>query len=353
MKIAGRLLTKLVLLYVAVVVPAVVIAGIGVRQFAYIVIVHGDMMTMDKLPLFLRQTGSYLIGTTVVTALVAGIVAWLVARHIVQPLARIKRVAAAVAGGDYSPRLRETARGELGELAAAIDQMTESLSRVEQLRRDLVANVAHELRTPLTGAQGLLHAMADGLLPLDQTNVGQVAEELARLTRLVDAIHQLSVSDAAAGHPVPLVPLDLSTTTREILGGMMPLFEQKELAVAYQPAPAAVMVLGDRDRVVQVLVNLLDNACKYTPEGQWVRVTVTGDGQVAIANGGPGIPEGDLPHIFERFYRGDKSRSRETGGAGIGLAIVKNLLAAMEGQISVESGPGETCFRVRLPLAGV
>ncbi|HEY3369174.1 MAG TPA: ATP-binding protein [Symbiobacteriaceae bacterium] len=344
------LLSRLAFVQIGVVVLAVVAAGVGVRQLAYLVIIHGDMMTTDKLPGFLRQTGYWLAGTTVVTSVAAGVLAWLLARQIIRPLLRIQEVAAAVAAGDYSRRLGESARDELGRLARAIDQMTESLSRVEQLRRDLVQNVAHELRTPLTSAQGLLCAMRDGLLPADERNLEQVAEEVARLTRLVEAIHSLSVSDAVPRGGLVRAPLDLSRTVGEVLAGMMPLFEARALAVTADLPPAGPVVLANRDALVQVLVNLLDNAGKYAPEGEWVRVVVDGSGTVAIGNGGPGIQPADLPHIFERFYRADKSRSRETGGAGIGLAIVQNLVDAQEGRVWAESRPGETWLRVRLPL---
>jgi signal transduction histidine kinase len=339
---------RLAAVHIAVVVAAVAAAGIGVRQLAYLVIIHGDMMTHDKLPGFLRQTGYWLVGTTVLTSLAAGLVAWLLARQIVRPLRRIQEVAAAVAAGDYSRRTRVHSRDELGRLAGAIDQMTESLAGVEQLRRDLVANVAHELRTPLTGAQGLLCAMRDGLLPADERNLEQVAEEIARLTRLVQALHDLSVSDAMPRGSVPLAPVDLGEVVGDVLAGMMPLFEQKGLAPACSLPAGGPVVLANRDALVQVLVNLLDNACKYTPQGEWVRVGVAEDGTVTICNGGPGIGPEDLPHIFERFYRAEKSRSRERGGAGIGLALVRNLVDAQDGRVWAESRPGETCFRVQL-----
>lgn len=343
------LLSRLAIVQIVVVIIAAVAAGTGVRQFAYRVIIQGDMMTADKLPEFLRQTRFYLVAISGVTAAVAALSAWFLFRQIARPLARIQRVASAVAAGDYSVRLEEPTQDELGRLAGDIDRMTESLARIEQMRRDLVANVAHELRTPLTGAQGLLHAMRDGLLPASEQNFEQVAEEIARLSRLVDALHQLSLSDGVPRGALRREPVDLALIAGDVLAGMMPLFEQRDLTVAYQPPSVPVIVLANRDALVQVLVNLLDNACKYTPEGEWVTVDVHLPGEVDIRNGGPGIGPADLPRIFERFYRVEKSRARDTGGAGIGLAIVKNLVDAQGGRVSVESREGETVFRVWLP----
>lgn|GEM_PF-6483000 len=348
----GSLLSRLALVQVAVVSLAALAAGIGVRQFAYSVIIHGDMMTMDKLPDFLRQTRFYLTAVVAVTALVAGLAAWLLFRQIIRPLGRIERVAGAVASGDYSQRIGERRGDELGRLAGAIDGMTESLAKVEQLRRDLVANVAHELRTPLTATQGLLFAMRDGLMPADAASLEQAAEELARLGRLVEALHQLSLSDAVPRGGLACEPLDLGSLAAEVTTGMMPLFEQKSIQVRVAVLP--VFVNGNRDALVQMLVNLLDNAAKYTPEGGWVRVEAGEEGRMSVANSGPGIAPADLPSVFERFYRGEKSRSRETGGAGIGLAIVRNLAEAQGGEIWAESGGGETIFYIRLiePEAG-
>lgn len=348
-RIRLSLLSRLALTITAVVVLATVAAGTGVRRFAHLVIVQGDMMTMDRLPAFLRETGFYLTGVTMVTAAVSVIAAWLLVRQIIRPLLRIEQMAARVAAGDYSRRLDERGADELARLAGAIDEMTAALAHVEQMRRDLVANVAHELRTPLTATQGLLFAMRDGLMPASQENLEQAAEELGRLTRLVEALQELSRSDAT--RRLERAPLDLQALAADVLAGMMPLFEERQVGVRREPGPP-VAVLANRDALVQVLVNLLDNAAKYTPPGGWVRMHVTPEGEAAISNSGPGISAADLPRVFERFYRGEKSRSRVTGGAGIGLAIVKNLMEAMGGDVRAESGDGVTTFTIRLERSG-
>lgn len=349
-RLGGSLLARLALANMAVVIAAVVVAGFGVRQFASMVIVQGDMMTMDRLPEFLSQTRFWLVGVSLLTTAAAALVAWLLFRQIMGPLLRMEAVTAAVAAGDYSQRLGERRPDELGRLARAIDSMTGSLAQVEQMRRDLVANIAHELRTPLTSTQGLLCAMRDGLLEPNEKNLEAAAEELARLTRLVEALHQLSVSDTVPRGGLQLEPIDLGDLAASVTDGMMPLFEQKQITVTVKTEPAAIM--GNRDALVQVLVNLLDNAAKYTPVGGWVRVIAPGDATLTIANSGPGIDPADLPRIFERFYRGEKSRSRETGGAGIGLAIVQNLVEAHGGTVTAHSDGEGTSLIVRLKRPG-
>ncbi|HYG60591.1 MAG TPA: HAMP domain-containing protein, partial [Symbiobacteriaceae bacterium] len=243
----GSLLSRLALTNIAAVVLAAVAAGVGVRRFAYLVIVQGDMMTMDKLPQFLSQTRLYLGLVAMATVLVAGLAAWLLFRQIIRPLQRMEEVAASVAAGDYSRRVQAQGTDEVGRLAGAIDAMTESLSQVEQLRRDLIANVAHELRTPLTATQGLLHAMRDGLMEPSQRNLDAAGEELGRLTRLVEALHQLSLTDAVPRGGLPCGPVDLVALVDEVLTGMMPLFEQKAIRAAWRPPGEPVWALANRD----------------------------------------------------------------------------------------------------------
>jgi two-component system, OmpR family, sensor histidine kinase BaeS len=369
-RLTRSLLGRLLLANLAAVAAATLLAGLGALAMADMIIVRGDMMMAEHYAEFRRQIGWYLLAVGALTFGVAGGVSWYLSRSILRPVGRIRQVAEAVAAGDYRPRLREPAGAsglgdpgvalglrdaggdELSDLAAAIDRMTESLARVEQLRRDLVANVAHELRTPLTSAHGLLCAVRDRLIPADEHAMEQVAEELSRLIRLVDALHQLSVSDAAHLRTGERRRIDAGALLQEVAAGMLPLFEvrRQELIVTTGPSPA--WVKADRDSLVQVLVNLLENASKYGPEGEPVQAAcavANGAVLLSVTNGGPGIDPADLPRIFERFYRTEKSRSRESGGAGIGLAIVKNLVEAHGGAVMAESRPDETCFRVRLP----
>lgn len=349
----GSLLTRLLLVNLTAVAGATLLAGIGVSVMADIVIVRGDMMVAEHYQEFQRQTGWYLLTMSAFTFLVAGGATWYLTRQIIRPIDRIKQVAEAVAGGDYRLRLHEPIGGELGNLAAAIDRMTESLERVEQLRRDLMANVAHELRTPLTSAHGLICAVRDRLVPANEDTLDQVGEDLARLIRLVEAIHQLSLSDAATIRELPRTRLDLAALVREVSAGMAPLYEVKRQELAVDPGPRPLWVQGNRDALVQVLVNLLDNAAKYATEGARIEVMCTTRDRMAcvsVVNGGPGIDPVDLPHIFERFYRTEKSRSRDLGGAGIGLAIVKNLVESHRGRITADSGGGRTTFTVLIPL---
>lgn len=346
------LLGKLLLVSLTAVGLAALLAGVGAMIMADLVIVRGDMMVAEHYQQFRAQMNWFLLAVVLLSFALTGGAVWVLSRQMVQPLRRIGAVAEAVSRGDYSPRVGPTGPDELGDLARSIDRMTASLARVEQLRRDLVANVAHELRTPLTALHGLICALRDGLVEPNRQSMEQLDEEVQRLVRLVEALHQLSLSDAA---PLRLKreALDLGALVREVGEGMQPLFEQRlqrlEVAVDAAPLPVA----ADRDGLVQILVNLLDNAAKYSPEGGRVRIAAgaRSDGGmiVEVENGGPGIAPEDLPHIFERFYRGEKSRARESGGAGIGLAIARNLAEAHGGRLTAASGSGSTCFTLSLP----
>ena len=214
---------------------------------------------------------------------------------------------------------------------------------MERLRKDLVANVAHELRTPLTNLRGYLEAVREDVTPVSGEIIASLHEETMRLVRLVDALHELSQFDARLPRSRP-ANVDMDELVRRLLTVRRPEFDGKGIAVR-----TAVRVNGfvraDPDLLAQAVGNLLDNAAKYTPPGGDVVVEVSpidGEVQVAVINSGEGIPPEDLPYIFERFYRGDKSRSRESGGAGIGLAIVKEVAGLHGGTVGARSDGGRT-----------
>jgi len=252
-------------------------------------------------------------------------------------------MAGRVAGGDYGARAAGASSAELESLAESLNRMAGSLARLERLRKDLVANVAHELRTPLTNLRGYLEAVREDVTPVSGAIIASLHEETMRLVRLVDALHELSQFDARLPRARP-ANVDMDELVRRLLTVRRPEFDGKGIAVR-----TAVRVNGfvraDPDLLAQAVGNLLDNAAKYTPPGGDVVVEVSpidGEVQVAVTNSGEGIPSEDLPYIFERFYRGDKSRSRESGGAGIGLAIVKEVAGLHGGTVGARSSGGRT-----------
>lgn len=270
--------------------------------------------------------------------------------QVIRPVRSMMTLAERIAGGDYAARVGKATSAELGSLAESLDRMAASLARLEQLRKDLVANVAHELRTPLTTLRGYLEAVREGVTPASGEVIASLHEETMRLVRLVDGLHALSLFDARVPH-VRREEVDLGELVNRLLTLRRAEFEDKRIAVHFAGALGGP-VHADPDLLAQALSNLLDNAAKYTPAGGDVTVEIAPIGsavRVAVANSGEGISVSDLPFIFERFYRGDKSRSRESGGAGIGLAIVKEVAGAHGGSVGATSEGGQTTVWLTLP----
>jgi len=221
----------------------------------------------------------------------------------------------------------------------------------------LIGDVAHELRTPLTALAGYLEGLLDGLFPAEPETFNAMAQELRRLRRLIDDLQDLSRVEAGQISlnlaPQPLVPL-----VRQAVTALQPQAESKGVSLAFAPPQVAPEVLVDADRAVQIAHNLIGNAIRYTPEGGTITVSVGVAGrqaEVVVADTGIGIPAEVLPYIFERFYRVDSSRSRQSGGSGIGLTISRYLAWAMGGElVAASAGPGAgSTFTLSLPLAPV
>jgi signal transduction histidine kinase len=272
-------------------------------------------------------------------------------RRILRPIRGMGAIANRIAAGDYSQRVDAMPGDEVGELVAAFNQMVSSLQRVEKLRKDLVADVAHELRTPLTNMRGYLEALRDGVLPATPQQIASLHEEVLRLVRLVEGLHQLAVADAGIQR-LRLEPLNLGALAAQTLESFKPRFAQKGINLSTTGSDHGAVVTVDHDQFVCVLNNLFENALHYTSPNGEVTASICREGPAVIlevSNTGEGIPPHDLPFVFERFYRGEKSRSREHGGAGIGLSLVKQIVEAHGGTISADSRHGLTSFRVTLP----
>jgi signal transduction histidine kinase len=273
-------------------------------------------------------------------------------RAVTRPLRAVSAMAERLAGGDYAARVAPpSAVAEVASLAESLNRMAASLGALERLRTDLVANVAHELRTPLSTLRGYLEALRDGVTPASPGTVAMLHEEVMRLVRLVEALHELSLLDARTAQ-ARLAPVDLEQVARRALALREAEFAAKGIRVELE-APLSGTVGGDADLLAQALGNLLDNAVRYTPPGGRVTVRierVDGTARLGVTNSGDGIAPEDLPFIFERFYRAEKSRAREGGGAGIGLAIVKEVARTHGGTVGASSAQGATT--VWMTLAG-
>jgi two-component system sensor histidine kinase BaeS len=299
-----------------------------------------------------------LVGAALAAVLFASIAGTVIARRISRPIEAISTAAVAVSNGDLTQKVPvENRIRELDSLGQAFNRMTESLRQADQAKNTFVADVTHELRTPLTVIKGTLETLEDGALNDEKGRgplLASMQRETDRLIRLVNDLLILTRADAGALN-LNLQTIDLNLLARTRCEHFTPLAARRQVKLtvnAENPAIPSYM-LGDVDRLSQVLDNLLDNAIRYSPDGSTVTVgirQVDGECECTVHDDGPGIPPKHLPMIFERFYRADASRNRQTGGAGLGLAIARALVSAQGGRINAESLEGEgTTLRFTLP----
>jgi two-component system sensor histidine kinase BaeS len=290
---------------------------------------------------------------TLAAALASGL---LISRRLSAPLVAVTASAGRIASGDYGVRLPAvSSTREVRDLVEAVNHLARSLGEQESLRKRLTSDVAHELRTPITTLRSHLEALIEGVWEAGLDRLKGLHEETLRLGRLVEDLSTLSRYDREAME-LKMAALELGELAGAVVALWQEPFRRKgvSLLLAAGPAEAGARVRGDREKLTQVLTNLLDNALNFTPPGGRVEVRLRrrSDGaELAVADTGAGIPAEDLPHIFERFYRADPSRARDTGGFGIGLSIVREIVRAHGGQVEADSAPGRGSeFRIILPL---
>lgn len=291
------------------------------------------------------------VAVAVAVAAIASVgLAMLMSRMLARPLRDVGAAARRIADGDYAARVPRDGPEEIASLADSFNQMAASLEEQQRMRRDFIANAAHELRTPLTNLQGYLEALRDGVIVADRATYESLWDEAERLVRLSRSLDALAEGDAATG-AADLEPVDLAAAIRSAVELVQPAIDRAGLRLAVD-LPTTLPARANPDHLAQVLGNLLSNAVRYTPSGGTVTVSADrrpGDLLVTVANSGDPIPPDDLERVFERFYRVEKSRDRARGGAGIGLAIVKQLVEAGGGRVGAESGDGRTSFWFSLP----
>jgi signal transduction histidine kinase len=292
--------------------------------------------------------------------LLAGAIALIIAlglgilfvRRLARPLAELRVAAEQISQGRSPPRVHITSSDELGRLGQTFNQMAESLQRSEALRRQLILDIAHELRNPLMVQQSHLELLLDNVVPPTPEQLQTIYEQNLLLGRLVRDLQLLALADAGELQIVR-VPTQFREILQRVIAHIHPTLEEKQIALEAQIADDLPTVAVDPQRIEQVLLNLLDNACRYTPPGGKIVLSAyreDGAVHVSVRDGGPGIAPEDLPHIFERFYRGDKSRARSSGGTGLGLSIAKALIEAHGGRIWAENAPqGGACFHFTVP----
>lgn len=290
---------------------------------------------------------------TAVISLIAG--GWL-SRLITKPLRTIMDGIRQIGSGNLSTKVNVKSRDEFSRLAGALNDMSVQLGEAVQTRQHLVADVAHELRTPVTIIQGQLDLIQDGLQPAEPSSLLPIQDEVIRLRKLIDELHQLALAES---HQLTLhkSSIEVVEWASQLLDKFRPEALWRNIDVQFASEVESAFISADPHRLTQVFGNLLSNALRYTPEGGTIRLDIglhpthQRTVSIAISDTGPGIPSEKVQHIFDRFYRTEEARSRESGGLGLGLAIAKELAELHGGRIEVESQPGiGSTFTVTLPL---
>ncbi len=310
----------------------------------------GAMNMEDDLFLNFRAAVNESLGLAATAALlVAVLVSLFISRRVVGPIQDMTSASRQIAAGKYRERVR-IRRGatpedldELGQLAVSFNRMAAELERTEAQRRELIADVSHELRTPLTSIKGTMEGLLDGVLPAQPETFHQIYAEADRLQRLVNDLQELSRVEAGA-YSLTLRPLRLPELAASVRSRLAQQFSEKGVRLEIDLPPDLPAFPADEDRLYQVLLNLVGNGLQYTPVGGEVRLSARQRGEqveIEVRDTGIGISPEHLPHLFTRFYRVDKSRSRAGGGSGIGLTVARHLVEAHGGRIWAESdGPG-------------
>jgi signal transduction histidine kinase len=298
--------------------------------------------------------GRFFLWGALVAVAIAVALAFLLSRRTLSPVKALTSAAERLGRGDFSQRVQIKDKGELGDLAQTFNSMAVDLEHTEKLRKNMVADIAHELRTPLSNIQGYLEALRDGVMKPDKETISSLYEEASLLSRLVDDLQELSLAEAGELKLVRQKE-DIGELIRQAVAAVGAKKKAKGLSLAVELPEKLPPVNIDSRRIGEVLRNLLENAVAHTGKGGSITVAAKpGENwvEVSVADTGEGIPAEELPNIFERFYRVDKSRTRATGGSGLGLTIAKRLVEAHGGRIEVQSQPGKgSRFSFTVPVA--
>ncbi len=297
-----------------------------------------------------------LIGPTAIISIMLGIltliIGLLLMRRMINPLSEVIAAAQAVSQGDLSARVPVGARNDdLTALSIHFNHMADELERSDHQRRNLLADIAHELRTPITIMRGRLEGILDGVYPADEAHIAPALEETYLLERLVEDLRLLALAEANQLR-FELKPVRLHELAETILGLFSAQAGERNVRLNLEAEPDLPEVMVDSQRFQQVIGNLIDNALRYTPEGSKIDLIIQRKQDnivLTVADEGPGIPEDEISHVFDRFWRGEKSRARSTGGAGLGLSIARQLVEAQGGKISAHNRP-QHGFEVQIIL---
>ncbi|MBP2627435.1 MAG: integral rane sensor signal transduction histidine kinase [Firmicutes bacterium] len=315
---------------------------------------HGNMAVMMGTPErhFILSLRHSLLVAAVMMLVIGGVVSYYLARSIAFPVIDLNRAVNDVTAGNLDAAVTIKGQDEVGQLAAAFNAMTAKLKSSTVLRQRFLAGIAHELRTPLTILKANLEGIGDGVIAPDQEQIHSLTEEVDRLTKLVGELRDLSLLEAGQSNP-EYIEIDLLVTLRQVIQKSGPLAAAKNLVLTFQFDESMPVIWGDMAMLQQMVYNLIMNAIRYTAAGS-IRVTAERDGteiMIRVIDTGIGIGVDDIEHIFDYFYRVDPARGKQSGGTGLGLALVKQMALAHGGQVYATSTPGQgSTFTLRLPL---
>lgn len=373
MKYINRLWVRISLTFVGIVVfiifvPMVLAITFGVTRQAVnpdaqIFSHSGDIGRDRNGPLFMSDEAfdenlgqaitSTILRFLTITTIFGSVVGVIVARGITAPLDKLAQAAKAIAAHDLESRVEIRGSTEIKAVAQSFNEMAAALEQAEQLRSNLLADVAHELRTPLAVIQGNLRAILDDVYDLDKAEIARLYDQTRHLSHLVDDLRELAQAEANQ-LPLDLSTLDFGDLAIEIAAIYEPMAESENIELRTRIAERLPIIRGDRARLTQCLQNLLTNALQHTPSGGSVTLTLVSDSEtlkLSVADTGAGITSEHLPYVFDRFYRADPARSRENGGTGLGLAITRAIIESHGGRVTAASeGIGwGSVFTIELP----
>ena len=322
------------------------------RVVAYLIPMRPPRSQADSLGDILQRLNLNLFLGVIFATLIALLFGWIMARNMIKPLRDLNEVTQAIAQGDLERQVVITSRDEIGTLATSFNQMIVSLKRSRDLRRQMTADIAHELRNPLSIILGNAEALSEGVLPATPETLDIIYDEAMHLSRLVDDLRTLSLSESGELHLQrgPASPKDIIERSALAFGMRI---SEKGLTIQTSAAPDLPNINVDVERILQVLANLVDNSLKHTARGGAIQLSAISEGTdviISVQDNGSGIQPDDLPFIFDRFYRGKQSQARIKDGSGLGLAISRAMVELHGGRIAVESQPEKgTKFIITLP----
>lgn len=351
-----HLIFKLLAINLAVICFVVIIVWISIDTLAagyFVTLMEKYNISPEPAhDMFVSAVHRYLIWASLAAAIVTVVLSFVMMHRVLKPLTRMTEKTREIAAGNFTVRVSAQTADEIGQLARAFNRMAEDLEKIENLRRNLMIDVAHELRTPLTNIRGYLEALNDNVLPPSMETFSLLQDETLRLAQLVEDVLQLARADASHGN-IELKPMDIREMIQTSIDTFRHAISQKSISMNLNAAPGPIIVPADRKKIERVLRNLTDNAVRYSPTRNDVEIQIESNPhwiRVSYTNRCIDLAPSDLPFIFERFYRSEKSRSRQHGGAGIGLAIVKELVKAHGGRVGADSIGDKIQIWFELPL---